>query len=90
MDIKLNFNESPSEKLGKKLSLRLIRHLAMKIHMGGGGEWSNSSSSSFTLVKRVLGINWTGAWLRPGANLDAVAKKKSMPLPRIDLGSSSH
>jgi hypothetical protein len=37
----------------------------------------------------ILGIHWMEGWVGPGAILDAMVKKKSLPLPEIEPRSSS-
>jgi hypothetical protein len=39
-----------------------------------GGEWSASRPARFTPRERATGTHWTGGWLDPRAELDAVAK----------------
>jgi hypothetical protein len=53
-----------------------------------GGEWSASHPCRFTPGERVPGTHCTGGWVGPRGGLDAVERKKILPLPGIELGPS--
>jgi hypothetical protein len=38
----------------------------------------------FMALERALGTNWIGGWMGPRAGLDAVKKRKFLPLPGIE------
>jgi hypothetical protein len=53
------------------------------------GEWSASLPSHFTTGEIVPGTHWIGGWVGSKAGLDAVGKKKVLPLPSIEPWPSS-
>jgi hypothetical protein len=54
-----------------------------------GGEWSASRPDRFTSEERDPGTHWIGGWEGLRAGLDAVKKRKILPLPGIEQGPSS-
>jgi hypothetical protein len=49
-----------------------------------GGEWSASRSGRFTSGERATGAQWIGGCVDPRAGLNAVGKRKILPLPKIE------
>jgi hypothetical protein len=45
-----------------------------------GGEQSASQPGHFTPRERMPGTNWIGGWVGPRAGLDAVHKRKILPM----------
>jgi hypothetical protein len=91
----LQFYDFSKQIIGKKVvSLYLIEHYAMKTWGSGGiaptfltlalegGEWSASRPGRFTPGEIATGAYWLG-WVGPRAGLDAVEKRKILPLPGI-------
>jgi hypothetical protein len=50
------------------------------------GEWSASRPGRFIPRERAPGTLWIGGWVGPRAVLDAVVKRKHIPIPHV-LGS---
>jgi hypothetical protein len=48
------------------------------------GEWSVSLLGSFIPRENIPGTYWIGDWVGPRAGLDAVEKRKILPLPGIE------
>jgi hypothetical protein len=46
-----------------------------------GGEWSASRLGRFTPGEEAPGTHWIGGWVGPRAGLDALDKRKILPLP---------
>jgi hypothetical protein len=61
------------------------------------GEWKGSSTildlsichSHFTPEGRAPSIHWIGAWVGPRSSMDAMGKRKILPLPGIEPWSFS-
>jgi hypothetical protein len=51
-----------------------------------GGELSASRPGHFAPRERAHGTHWIGGWVGPGAGLDAVEKRKMLPLPGTEPG----
>jgi hypothetical protein len=45
-------------------------------------KWAASRPGWFILRENVQGTHWTGGWVGPRADLDAVEKRKKFPLCR--------
>jgi hypothetical protein len=54
-----------------------------------GGEWSASCSSCFTPEETARDTHCTGGWVDPRESVDAVKKRKIIPLLGIDFQPSS-
>jgi hypothetical protein len=54
-----------------------------------GGEWSASRPSCFTRWEIARGTNWIGGRVDPRVDLDAVEKRKILPLMEIEPGTFS-
>jgi hypothetical protein len=52
-----------------------------------GGEWSASRPGRFTPGERAPGTHWIGGWVGPRVGLEAVEKRKFLPLPEIETGA---
>jgi hypothetical protein len=50
-----------------------------------GSEWSVSRSGRFTPGERAPSTHWTRGWMGPGANLDAMVKRKCLIIPGLEL-----
>jgi hypothetical protein len=53
------------------------------------GEWSASRSGRFNPGERARGAHWIGDWVGPRASLNAVHKRKILPLSGIEPRPSS-
>jgi hypothetical protein len=87
------YHYKTSCKVKVNLSLCLFKHHTMKTYWGCGGtaphilnlgtrwgEWSASWTGSFNPGVRAPGTHWIGGWVDPRFGLDAVAKRKKIPL----------
>jgi hypothetical protein len=50
-----------------------------------GGEWSASRPCRFTPGEGAHGTHWIGGWVGPRTGLDAVEKRKILPLQGLEL-----
>jgi hypothetical protein len=50
-----------------------------------GGEWSTSCAGCFTGRERAPATNWMGGWVGLRVGLDAMEKKKMLPLAGIEF-----
>jgi hypothetical protein len=50
-----------------------------------GGEWSGSRPGHFTPGKEPPSTDCIGCWVGPRAGLNAVEKRKSLPLPGLEF-----
>jgi hypothetical protein len=49
------------------------------------GEWSASRPGRFTPGERAPGTYWIGGWVDPRIGMDDTEKRKSLPLPGLEL-----
>jgi hypothetical protein len=54
-----------------------------------GGEWSASLPGCFTPGEIAPGTHWIGGWVALRTGVDAMEKRKILPLPGIEPGPSS-
>jgi hypothetical protein len=52
------------------------------------GEWSASHHGRFSREEIAPGTHWPGGWVGPRTGLDTVEKRKTLPLPEIELRPS--
>jgi hypothetical protein len=50
-----------------------------------GGEWLASRSSHFTPGEKAPGTHRIGGWVGPRTGLDDVERRKTLPLPGLEL-----
>jgi hypothetical protein len=100
-DLDLNLHRS---KVNIKLFLCLTEHHAMKMYgraeiqfhlfltsVLDGGEQSASRPGRFTPHRKSPSTHWIGGWVRPRANIDAVANRKiPCPCRESNPGRSAH
>jgi hypothetical protein len=50
-----------------------------------GGEWKASRSAVLLTGEKAPGTHWIGGWVDPRPGLDNAEKRKSLPLPGLEL-----
>jgi len=53
-------------------------------------EWSVSLTGRIIPGKRALGTYWIRGWVGPRSVMDAVAKRKKIPIPAGEIDPSTH